>query len=314
MNLLILLSTVLTAPALAWAPVYDGYSVVRFVERSGKIWALPGLVSSSNGGLSWTEDGDMEGVDDCDVMEGHVASTYDDNYFDVDGKEDIPQTISLSHIRFIGDRLFGLGSPRYGEDYDGGGHLSEDRGFTWKKTLNVDLLSAEFFVLDGKRAWLAADEGIWRTADCGRSWQKAATWARAPQAIFFLDKKRGWLVDGNEAESAVYASSDGGESWSKLSAIAASSGPVQAVVFADRDRGWAAARGEIWMTADGGSTWNPLAAPSSANFSYYASLHHGRKGRTEYLLLGTLTEHDRDEPGRRIEARGGIYRMELKRP
>lgn len=313
MNILILLSAVLAAPAFAWTPVYDGFSIVQFVESSGKIWALPGLVSSSDAGLSWTEDGGMGEVDDSDVREGRVASIYDDNYLDIDEREDIPQTLAVSRVRYIGDRLFVLGTPREGE-FDDGGYLSEDGGLTWKKTLDVDLFSAEFFVLDGKRAWMAAAEGVWRTTDGGRSWQKASTWTRDPEAIYFLDKKRGWIVAGGDAVTAVYASRDGGDNWSKLSEIAVSSGSVQAVVFADKDRGWAAAPGKLWMTSDGGLTWNPMAAPASAVFPSSVGLHYGRKKRTEYLLYGFLTVHDIDEPGRRTETRGGIYRMELERP
>ncbi len=154
------------------------------------------------------------------------------------------------------------------------------------------------FFLDANNAWFASSTqpggstpdfsvSIYHTANGGASWQLAGTLAPDqawPGTLDFVDRQHGWLLldEGSGAGSqgvAIYATSNGGTTWAKLSEADTSGAPghlpVQcskmAPVFLNTSTGWlpgacnAGGGPFLYLTHDGGRTWNPnpLALPAS---------------------------------------------------
>ena len=79
-----------------------------------------------------------------------------------------------------------------------------------------------------------------------------------PVAMDFIDPDHGWVaawtVDQSGESSRVFATSDGGETWTLTGARGDFNNLVTAVDFVDAQHGWVAGEG-VWSTSDGGATW-----------------------------------------------------------
>jgi photosystem II stability/assembly factor-like uncharacterized protein len=101
------------------------------------------------------------------------------------------------------------------------------------------------------------------STDGGDSWSLTDYISgRYVQDVTFVDTSNGWLtaqyVDNSTYETIpkIYASSDGGASWS-IQAIPLATGSLNAIAFVDTRTGWAVGEGgAILNTANGGQTWN----------------------------------------------------------
>jgi len=130
-----------------------------------------------------------------------------------------------------------------------------------------DIVALSF--IDDRRGWAAGSpdgvapgDGLWRTVDSGASWELVSDSTFID--LCFVDDRHGWAIGrGPGAGSALYASSDGGASWTKPELSDAPHNLYQ-VRFLDARRGFIAAGqygkdhgGWLLATKDGGETWQP---------------------------------------------------------
>ena len=149
------------------------------------------------------------------------------------------------------------------------------------------------FFSDADHAWLASSlqpgspsgdfsVQIYRTTDGGTTWSEAGTvqaeWGW-PAALDFIDRQRGWLLMKQEATLepegsdlvAFYGTTDGGETWTKLSEAGARSGqpPVTCskgeLIFLNGTTGWLAGgctieanQPYLYVTHDSARTWHEV--------------------------------------------------------
>lgn len=113
---------------------------------------------------------------------------------------------------------------------------------------------------------------VWRSADLGRTWTRvngSAGWAvRYSQAGTVLPDGRVLVMGGNSASAGlmndVWASSDNGTTWSRMTAAApwvkryglgSVAMPDGSVLIAGGFVGVGAAASDLWRSQDGGATW-----------------------------------------------------------
>lgn len=313
----------------AWDRVYEGTGVTRFAERGDRLWALPGISSSSDHGRAWSAALEAGDWDDLDISEDLRKASIDRlNYLHVntlDNASLIPvdaPSLAAWRVRFIGKVLMVVGSSRDASVVEEESiQLSRDSGATWSTALpgKVSAL-ADLFVLDERRAWIVDEGGdsvvVWRTVDGGKNWARAISVPPifgSCDDMHFIDKKRGWLAMASGGAKSVYATEDGGETWEQRGPIFVSTAGALSLSFAGKKEGWAAARGALWKTADGGKTWTPQALPTQAVPDAVA-LHYGEEKGRGYLLYGTSTEEPDAEDERAVRLRGEIHRMEVDKP
>jgi photosystem II stability/assembly factor-like uncharacterized protein len=116
--------------------------------------------------------------------------------------------------------------------------------------------------------------------DGGRTWRSVTISTPFVNSIQFIDARNGWLlsIEGTFAGSnavAIYHSSDGGETWVKISAMTLG-GYKKAASFLDATTGWVTGNDAIelplFVTHDGGRTWQPQKLPLPSGMSSWSSI------------------------------------------
>jgi hypothetical protein len=160
-------------------------------------------------------------------------------------------------------------------------HRSTDGGQTWTN-VGANLPGNSHFssyplVIDsethlvGTCGWGDGTCGIWRTTDGGATWGQASDLPAQAAPLWASDGAIYWpLGDGTLAKST-----DGGESFSKLSTSLALVTPVEL----PDGRLVSMREGKLAITADGGQSWSPIGEPlpfqpagltySAATLSFY---------------------------------------------
>ncbi len=169
---------------------------------------------------------------------------------------------------------------------------STDAGGTWhgSDVIPDDVLCLDF--VDGLDGWAGggATYGetraeVARTVDGGLTWTEMdlPVWGRV-HGLSFLDGGRGWAavedwgIDGDRAQGAVLATSDGGATWTRQ---AGTSAVLLGVSMSAGGSGWAwGERGTALRTVDGGATWTPVDAGTDS------SLHAAAVSASEALFVG----------------------------
>ncbi len=133
-------------------------------------------------------------------------------------------------------------------------------------------LRAVQFTPDGKRGWVAGDEGVvWHTRDGGQSWHRQTTGVRASlRSICFITPTVGWIVGreekpGGGSVGVVLFTNNGGEEWQR--AFVNQFPGLNRVRFLTGKTGFLLGDGTprfptgIFQTTDGGQSWRVVSGP-----------------------------------------------------
>ena len=132
---------------------------------------------------------------------------------------------------------------------------TRDGGQTWQQLITDKVLSLEAFsFINNSEGWgIDSNSNIVHTLDGGRTWilQRAAD-EKLWTSVFFVNEREGWVVgDG------ILHTDDGGVSWMNQ-LQGGQHGLIEAVLFADREHGWALRSQQLLHTQDGGLSWKSI--------------------------------------------------------
>ncbi len=173
--------------------------------------------------------------------------------------------------------------------YNGGVCISEDGGRNWRACEGLPPTAATHIILDPRSPASARTlyvagfgRGVYKSADGGRTWalKNSGIAGKEPFAWRLARDSKGNLYlivarrsedgsIGNELDGALYRSSDGAETWSRISLPEGVNGPNgQAIDPENPQRIYLAAWGRriparqsgggIFLSEDGGATWRPI--------------------------------------------------------
>ncbi len=268
--------------------------------------AAGGLMKTTNGGITFTQLFD----DQDNASIGDIVIAPSD-----------PNIIYLAT---------GEGNPRNSASVGDGVYKSLDAGRTWKKLglehtekvprMRIDARNPDVVYLCALgRTWGPnEDRGLYKTTDGGRTWRKILyrnnltgcsdvdidpNNANIVYAGMYTHQRWPWFFTSGGGETALYKSSDGGESWTKLSGPGNTHGLPRtamdrigvSVHRANPDIVYMITEtvdeGELWRTEDAGATWQVVSRERNINFRpfYYADIRADpRNPNVVYTLSGGL--------------------------
>ena len=268
--------------------------------------AVGGIFKTTTGGVTWKAIFDNQNV----VSIGAIAIAPSDR-----------------NVIYAGT---GEGNPRNDASIGDGIYKSIDAGEHWANVGLPDSEKIARLVIDPRNAdvvyacalgreWGPNDErGLFKTVDGGKNWKKVLykndltgcsdvdidpTNANIVYAGMFTFRRWAWYTESGGGETAVYKSSDGGATWTRLSgpdagrglpkglmdrigvAVSRSNPEIVYVVSETTDEG------ELWRTDDAGATWRMVSRDPNINFRpfYYADIRvDPTNPNTVYALSGSL--------------------------
>ncbi len=221
----------------------------------------------------------------------------------------------------------GEGDPRNSTSYGDGVYRSTDAGETW---VHLGLTDTERIKRirvhpnDPDTAYLCAmghawgpnaERGVFKTTDAGRSWSKVLyknadtgcsdldmdpSNPRILYAGMYTFRRRPWRFDSGGGETALYRSTDGGQTWTKLTnglpkgdmdriGVAVAPSRPQTVYLITEAKGENG--GELFRSDNRGDTWRMVNADPNINFRpfYYSDLRvDPNDPERVYSLSGSL--------------------------
>jgi photosystem II stability/assembly factor-like uncharacterized protein len=241
-------------------------------------------MGTTGGGVWLTEDA------------GTTWTNRTDDFFDVGSIGAVEVAPGDPNVIYVGTGSAGLrGNVSVGR----GVWRSTDRGRTWDFTglpqagaiakIQVDPRDADvaFAAVLGNPFGKNAERGVFRTRDGGGSWEKVLFVAdsvgavdvvmnpRNPRELYaamWRAQRTPWTLVDASTDGGVFKSTDGGDSWTRLTAADADTGLPHDVLFgriglaispANPDRVWALIsaadpHGGIWRSDDAGATWRKI--------------------------------------------------------
>ncbi len=204
----------------------------------------------------------------------------------------------------------GEGDPRNSSSYGNGVYRSTDGGDTWSY-LGLDgterIKRIRVHPDDPDVAWVCAlgrawgpnpERGVFRTTDAGATWDKVlyvdedtgcsdldleASNPRVLYAGMWTFRRRPWRFDDGGGETALWRSSDGGETWQSLAhrpgmptepmariGVAVAQSAPETVYLISETR----TQGQLWRSDDRGQSWRTVNDSRDINFRpfYYSDL------------------------------------------
>ena len=304
------------APGAGLSKLYEGMEFRNIGPfRGGRVTAVAGVrgqpllyyFGGTGGGVWKTMDGgsNWQPVSDKDFATGSVGA--------IGIAESDPNVIYV-----------GMGeSPIRGNVSNGDGvYKSTDAGKTWKNVglanthqisrvrvhpQNPDLVyvAAQGHVWGGN-----PDRGIFRSKDGGRTWEKvlfvseragASDLCMDPNnprilyAGFWQVYRKPWTLESGGAEGGVYRSTDGGDTWKKLSGGLPEGvvGNIGVAISPARpERVWAiveAEKGGVFLSDDGGEKWTKVNSENKLRQRawYYTRIYADPKNPDSVYVLNT---------------------------
>lgn len=163
---------------------------------------------------------------------------------------------------------------------DGGATWTAIDPITLSGGINVGM--SEILAIDANTAWAVAystgigNGGIWKTIDGGNNWVKKnsnsmySNGTSFPNLLYFFDANSGFCQgDPVNGEFEMYATSDGGETWTPISGanidnpLAGEYGYVHGYVTAGSTVWFTTNKGRLYRSNDRGTTWTAHQTPLS---------------------------------------------------
>ena len=191
--------------------------------------------------------------------------------------------------------------------------VTRDGGRAWTAVtppLARSLLSngeALLYAVSARRAWIAVNHGdssstvVFDTADGGRSWTESSPVVGYQAiAMYFAGGDQGWLLESQGAAMGedpvrVYATADGGVTWSLLAAGLPVGCDKSSMAFSPVQVGWITSTCvlgySVLVSRDGGAQWaaEQLPLPSSACSAGCTAFGPQFAGATTFLEMGSYS-------------------------
>jgi photosystem II stability/assembly factor-like uncharacterized protein len=279
----------------------DDFSVGRVHGQPDQIWvatATGGVFKSTNGGTSWDPV-----FDKVDAMMSIGA---------------IRVAPSNANVVWAGT---GEANNRQSSSWGDGVYKTTDAGKTWKNMGLKETRSIARIVIDpgnydivyvaaAGHLWGSnAERGVFKTTDGGQTWKKvlyvdentgATDLVIDPMnpmilyAATYQHQRKAWGYNGGGPGSAIYKSTDGGATWTKLTKglpdgdkgrIGIDLFPSDSrVVYATVEA--TAGNGGVYRTTDGGANWEKM-SPLNSRPMYYSQIRLDPKDRNRIYMLGS---------------------------
>ena len=247
-----LLDVVTVSPTVGWAV---GGGTVLKTTNQGRTWK----------GVDTGTDTPVSSVSFTDPLNGWLAAG-DSVLHTSDGGatwQELPTPEGIYRIEATGSTLWARGSHSVGSKDYYDILRSSDEGASWQTMYSGQRYLSSLSCSGPNNVWAAAggvsgNSTLVRTTDGGATWTQlpSPTGTSFTRAIAFVDALHGWAVGDCWA---VYATSDGGLSWSPQTLPAGDpAAGLAAVDFVDSTHGTVAGRGRILQTDDGGLTWTQV--------------------------------------------------------
>lgn len=236
-------------------------SVIFLNENLGWVCSNPGLMKTTNGGITWERRLDKEYIskiyffDDkvgFIIKAGKLMNTSDggDSWM-LNTCIDVKSLIYNQFARGNNIWLYDSDNKRI--------FYSSDKGKTIKDTLFSPFGDiTKIFFLNGKIGWIVNYMGrIAKTTDAGNTWEilpsiSRTGWQIFVSAIYFLNDNLGWIsITGTQ----ILRTYDGGKSWVSYNIPQAYS--INSFFFFNENSGWAiGSLGNMFKTTNGGADWD----------------------------------------------------------
>ena len=305
-------------------------------SRGGRSTAVSGVPGSPHSFFMGTAGGVWR-TDDA----GTTWSNVSDSAFETGSIGAIAVAPSDANVVYVGT---GQGTLRGNVSIGFGVYKSTDGGRTWRSSglrgagqiakirvhpTNPDLLYAAVI---GNPFGPSADRGVFRSRDGGASWQKIffvsaktgvadlamdPTNPRVLYAAAWTGQRLPWTIISGSAESGLYKSTDGGDSWVKLSG-GLPSGVVGkigiAISPANPDRVWAMVEAEpsvagLYRSDNAGQSWQRFETKQKRRLYqrswYFTTVFADPKNANALYVLNVDSFHSEDG-GRSFEAIKGL--------
>lgn len=262
-------------------PVSDDLSAVWFADAQhgsisgGKAWVSGFLLSSADGGESWSVDSSfnrkMEHVTFSPDGQGYACGQ-DAVFF----REPNAAHWQLMRVDYQWLHCAHFPGAEYGAIVSGEGfHGGQLRVFGPEDFWRL----SNFHEVQGELAavWyadsltlLAVGAGwVIRSADAGQTWERLHLTGDFFTSVHFPDARTGYICGSS---GNIFKTTDGGVSWQHIrkGGIAGKRNKgFQALWFSDADHGWLVGdKGIFWHTENGGDSWQQVAeAPRSVDFT-----------------------------------------------
>ncbi len=307
-SLIVLATIALAAPAAAQTPqqITDAIKGLAWREigpanMGGRVSAIEGV--PGNPRIFW-----VGGADGGVFKTVNAGTTFETQFVDqpVYSVGSLTLAPSDHNVLWLGS---GEGDPRNSTSYGNGVYRSTDGGTTWTylglngteriKRIAVDPRNADVaWVCAMGHAWGPnAERGVFRTRDGGRTWSKVlfidqdtgcsdididASNPRVLYAGMWTFRRRPWRFDDGGKQTALYKSTDGGDTWNKLGGRGMPTEPMARIgVSVSRSHPHVVymitetpTQGTLFRSDDAGASWRMVHEERNINFRpfYYSDV------------------------------------------